>query len=126
MQVVDRLAAVGAAVDHEPVAAGQAERARQLRGDDDEVPEHHGIVVAHVSERRDRPLGNHEHVHGGLRRHVVKREAEIVLVLDPGGDLPADDAAEDGVSHESGRPVSRPAAACGRGGVAASGLPIPS
>ena len=50
MQVVDRLPAVAAAVDDQPVAVFKAERAGQLRGHDYQVAEQVGVVFAGLGE----------------------------------------------------------------------------
>jgi hypothetical protein len=121
VQMVDRLPAVGPAVDDEPVPRLQAEPPGQLRGHHDEVSEQSRVIDRDPGQRLERSLRDHEHVHWRLWRDVVEGEAEIVVVFDPRGNLAANDLGEDGISHRSSRgPPNRPssasaAVACGAG-----------
>src|SRR5208283_969426 len=45
----------------------------------------------------DELLGDDEKVHGGLGPNVVNDDAALILMLDPGGNFPVDDALEDGL-----------------------------
>jgi hypothetical protein len=80
-------------------AAAEAELRGELRGHQDEMAHERGVFGGEVGERRDRLLRDHEHVGRGLRRHVVKRQAAIVFVFDPRGNLAVDDFREDGFGH---------------------------
>jgi len=88
--VVDRLAAVAAAVDHQPIAVGQAERTGQLRRHQHQMAEEVGVIVHDVGQRRNRPLRDHQHVDGRLRGDVVEGEAAVIVVDDSGRDFSAD------------------------------------
>ena len=94
MKVRDGLAAVGAAVDHQPEAGFKAELPRKGAGGRNEVADEGLVRGRHRGDAGDRPLGNHKQVDGGLRVDVVDRDALVVLVLDPRRDFAVDDALE--------------------------------
>jgi len=77
--MVHRLAAVAAAVDHEPVAVSEAELRRELRGDHDEVP-HEGFVGRlEVGEFQDVVISElKEHTYFATIR--VSKDGEIVEI----------------------------------------------
>ena len=100
MDVEDRLAGGGVAVEYRPISAiGMAEFGCDLGG-----RAHHfsyeRIVCRHeVVERADVPARHDQHVRGGLRGDVLEGHDAVVLKDDRGGDLTRDDLAEKTVRH---------------------------
>lgn len=107
VEVGDGFAAVGAVVDHDAVTGGEVELTGHRAGGEQEVAKERLVIGRGGADARDDLFRDDEEVRGRLRRDVVKDDAEVVFVLDLGGDFAGNDAFEEG-GH-------------GGGGVAAEG-----
>lgn len=96
MQMSNSFASVGAVIDHEAKAAGEAEFAGDGAGGEQEVAEDRLLVGRGLADAGNDRLGDDEQVDGSLRGDVVDDDAELVLVFDFGGDFAGDDAFEEG------------------------------
>ena len=103
VQMVDRLAAVAAAIDHHAIAAAELQFAGQIA---DHQPQMWPTSSASPSARSSSDaisfFGNHQHVRRRLRRDVAKRQAAVVLVDDLGRDFLVDDLLENGFCADMG------------------------
>src|SRR5262245_16646391 len=95
MQMIDRLAGVAAAVSDHAISIVEFQLFGQLTNHDHQVTQKRDIVIADGRQRGDFLARNDDHVDRGLRRDIVKRHAEIILMHEPRGDLTVDDALED-------------------------------
>lgn len=99
MEMVDRLAAIPPAIEHEPVAVGDPEISNHIGGHQHEVPDERRILRCEGSNVDDWPLGDDEEVDGCLRVDVMEHQAPIVVMNDPGRNTPGDDFREDRVGQ---------------------------
>jgi len=95
VQMVDRLAAVGAGVDDQAVAVGKVLCAGDFAGGVEELAEALGVVLRGVRVRSDVVFGDDEDVDRRLRIDVGEGEGVLVLVDAGGGDFAGDDFAEE-------------------------------
>ncbi len=102
VQVRDGLAAMRAIVDHDAKALREIELAGHGRSGQQQVAEEGLVVCIRFSNTREVGLGNHKQVHRRLRLDVVDDNAVLVLVLNPRGDFPVDDALKNRLGHASG------------------------
>src|SRR5580704_3028767 len=58
------------------------------------MPHQRRVAVGHGIERRDRLLGNYQHMQRRLRRNIAKSQTLVVFVNDVGGNFPIDDPLE--------------------------------
>src|SRR5437868_2116666 len=99
VQVEDDLVRVAACVDHRaPTRLVQALLVGDLRREGENGRHHR--AVAHLVERGEVPLRDHQDVHGHLRLDVRERDGALVLAQFLRGDLACHDLAEDAVVHE--------------------------
>lgn len=106
MQVKDRLAGVGIAVEHRSISAGGVS---VLFGDrrcgSHDLSNQRIIFRRQVVQRGNVASRNDEHMRRGLRRDVFERDDVVVLKDDGCGNLSGDEFAEKTVAHitSSGR-----------------------
>jgi hypothetical protein len=99
VEMRDGFAAVGAVVDHEAKAAGEVEFLGENAGGEQEVAEKRLVGGGGFTHAGNEFFWNDQQVDGSLGLDVVKDDAELVLVLDLGGDFAVDDALEEGFWH---------------------------
>src|SRR4051812_13532254 len=98
VQVVHRLPSVGAGIDHRAVAPGDAFGRGDLRGGEHDLS--YQRWIAGLVERRDVYTGDDENVRRRLRVDVAEGDGMLVLPYDPGGNLAANNPAEEaGIGH---------------------------
>lgn len=96
MEVVDLLAAAFAVVDdHAEAFLREAEFARDLTRDEEEVTHEGAVLFARGRQARDVALGDHEHVMWCLRIDIAECHAVDVIPDNVGWDLATQDFAED-------------------------------
>ena len=96
MDVVHRLASVGARVHDQPKPApGHPLSLGQHRGGENHLADQRRVLRAQVHQRRDVLVGDDQDVNGSLGIDVSKGGDPIVLVDDVGLDLARRDLAED-------------------------------
>ena len=95
----DRLAAMGAVVDHYTEAFGEVEFLCDCSGRQEEMTEKGLVIGVSLSDTRDQFFGNDQHMDRGLRLHIMKGDAVFILVGDIGRDLAVDDFLKDGFRH---------------------------
>jgi len=109
VEVRNRFAAVAAVVDHDPVAGlRHAQLLRHRRRGEQQVSEQRLVGRPGLTDTRQRVLRDHQHVHGGLRIHIVDGHAEFVLVGEFRGNLPVDDLLKNGFHGRAGSEGPRP------------------
>ena len=96
VQVIDRLAAVSAAVDDGAISVRQTELLGHFLRRQQQVAEQGLIVRLSSSEVGNLLLGDHQHMRRSLRRDVVKRQTQLVFMDDLGWDFFVDDPLKDG------------------------------
>ena len=94
VEVRDGFAAVRAVVDHEAEAGGEVEFTGHRAGGEQQVTEQRLVIGRSGADAGDDLFRDDEEVGGRLRRDVVEDDAEVVLVLDLGGDFSGDNALE--------------------------------
>ncbi len=100
MDVVDRLPAIGLAVEDEARSLLDAsEILGESLGPEDQATDEDAVLGREFHEVRDMPLGNDEEMHRSLRRDIVEGQQVLVLVNLSGGHFAAHDLAEDAVAH---------------------------
>ena len=99
MEVRDGFTAVGAVVDHEAKATGEVEFPGENACGKKEVSEERLVACGGFAHAGNEFFWNDQQVDGSLRLDVVQDDAEVVLMLDLGGDFTVDDALEDGLGH---------------------------
>ena len=99
MEMRDGFAAVGAVVDHEAKAAGEVEFLGENAGGEKEVAEKRLVGGGGFTHAGTEFFWNDQKMDRSLGLDVVQDDAEVVLVLDLGGDFTVDDALEDGFWH---------------------------
>lgn len=99
MEVRDGFAAVGAVVDHETKAAGEFEFLGENAGREQQVAEERLVGGRGLAHAGNELFWNDQKMDRSLGLDVVQDDAEVVLVLDLGGDFAVDDALEDGFWH---------------------------
>lgn len=99
MDVRDGFAGVGAAVDDEAEAIGEAEFFCDGAGGHDEMTEDRLIGGGGIADPGDQLLRNDQQVHGRLGLDVMDDDAAFVLVLDAGGNFAVDDFLEKSLGH---------------------------
>jgi len=87
VEVEDGLLRAGAAVEDGAVV-GMAQFAHQALGDQEEAADKLAVAFFNIVEGGDYSLRDDENMHRGLRPDVVDCDILVVLVGDPGGDLP--------------------------------------
>ena len=95
----DGFAAVGAVVDHEAKAAGEVEFLGENAGGEKEVAEERLVGGGGFTHAGNEFFWNDQKMDRSLRLDVMQDDAEVVLVLDLGGNFAVDDALEDGFWH---------------------------
>lgn len=98
--MLDGLAAVGAGVDYEAIAAFEMLCAGDFAGGGEQFAEQGGVFGQGLGMGGDVAFGDDEHVHGGLRVEVGEGEGVGVLVQALDGDLAGDDFAEEAVGGQ--------------------------
>src|SRR5580704_1460744 len=107
MQVVDLLAAVGIAVQDEPIAAlGDAVLARQVAGDDHHVSEQRFILVGDIVRGRNWLVRHDEDMYRGGGSDVQECDDPRIAEDDVGGQLPRYDFLEKRRHVERSRAVA--------------------
>ena len=97
VDVVDLLPAVAVAVHDEAVAIlGNARLAGQLAGDGEHPAQRQLVIRLHVVDGGDQHVGDDQDMGLSLGLDVAKGGHQVVLIKDVGGDLFADDFAENG------------------------------
>ena len=99
MEMRDGFAAVGAVVDHEAKAAGEFEFLGENAGCEQQVAEERLVVGRGFTHAGNEFFWNDQQLDRSLRLDVMQNDAEVVLVLDLGGNFAVDDALEDGFWH---------------------------
>ena len=102
MQMADRLATVGAGVDDDSIAFGEALLSCDLSGGGEELTEQFGVLGCRGGERGEVLPGDDEQVRGSLRVQVGESYDSVVFVDEFGGDCAGDDFAEDAVGNAHG------------------------
>ncbi len=95
MQMVHRLPAIRARVDHNTIAAREAFVAGNFGGGFKQGAEERGVAGGGVVKRGDVPARNDENVDRGLGVDVGKGEKILILVNRPGGNLTGGDFAKE-------------------------------
>jgi hypothetical protein len=104
VEMRDRFAAIGPVINDEAEAGVmEAFLLRDGLRDDEEVAEQFLVLSGSDRDTGNFPLRNDKDVDGRLGMGVVKRNAGFVLVDNPGGDFPGDDAGEDRTHRISDR-----------------------
>ena len=80
--MVDRLAAIGAAVHDHTISVDQPFFLCQLANHLPEVTHQWAVGIGQCIKRRNFFFGNHEDMAGCLGCHIAKRQALLVLVKD--------------------------------------------
>ena len=99
MEMRDGFAAVGAVVDHEAKAAGEFEFLGENAGCEQQVAEERLVGGRGFTHAGNEFFWNDQQMDRCLRLDVMQNDAEVVLVLDLGGNFAVDDALEDGFWH---------------------------
>jgi hypothetical protein len=94
VEMIDRLAAVRAGIDHHAVAVSEALVAGNLSGRKQQVSEQPRMLFAGVRQRGNMFAGHQEKVHRRLRVDVAEGDAALVLEDEPGRNGALDDLAE--------------------------------
>jgi hypothetical protein len=100
MQVIYRLPAVRAGIDHHAITLGETFRAGNVSSRRKKVPEQSRVRVIAVGERRNMLPRYYQKMRGRLRIDVSKRNALLVLVDELRGDASSHDLAEKAI-HSS-------------------------
>ena len=95
VQVIDRLAAVSAAVDDGAISVRQTELLGDFLCCEQQVSEQRLIRVLSRREIGQLLFRDHQHMRRSLRRDVMKRQAKIVFMDDLGWDFFVDDPLKD-------------------------------
>lgn len=93
-------ATIGTLVHDEAEAVGKVEFFRESAGGEEQVAEEGLVGESGFADARDKFFRNDQQVNRCLGMHVVKGNAEVILVLELGGDFAVDDALEDGFGHK--------------------------
>lgn len=99
MEVGNRFATMRAVVNHDAESGVEFQFAGEITGGEEEVTKEGLIFRRGFADSCDEFLGDDQHVDGGLRLHVVKGDAEIILVCDLCRDLSVDDFLKNGFRH---------------------------
>ncbi|MEY2407800.1 MAG: hypothetical protein QOF48_470 [Verrucomicrobiota bacterium] len=95
MQMRNRFAAIAAIVDHKPVTSGvETQQPGDMGGFQQQMAQQCLIFLFGRSNPRKRGFGHDEYMNRRLRRDVVKRQDEIILISDLRRDLAGDDFLE--------------------------------
>jgi len=119
MEVEDGLAGLGATVDHrapgvQPLLPRHPGRHQQ------QMPQESLVFRTGLRQLGDGFARNHQHMHRRLGGHVAEGQAEVIGVDLLAGDLPPQDAAEDGVATGGGFAKIRAGGLAGGGGLRAA------
>ena len=101
VQVKDALPGLFAVIDDQTKIFFATQRARDLTGFEQQMPQYLLIVGGGVGDFRDGFFRDDQNVDGGLRVDVLERQTAIILIDDIGGYLARDDLAENCPAHES-------------------------
>ena len=99
VEVRNGFTSVGAVVDDETKAAGEVEFPGENAGSEKQVAEERLIGGGGFADAGNKFFRDDEQVNRSLGLDVVQDDAEVVLVLDLGGDFAVDDTLEDGFRH---------------------------
>lgn len=100
MQMGNGFASVGTIVNHDAEARIEIELLGEVSCGEEEMAEQGLVFGSRFTNARDELLGHDQHMHGGLRLHIVKGDTEVVLVRELRGDLTIDDFLKDGLGHD--------------------------
>jgi len=101
MEMIDGLAAVGAGVDHQAVALGQALVAGNLGGGPQQVAEQLAIRLIGIVHRGDVFARRQQYMDGRLRVEVGEGVAQLVLVDRRGGNASVNDFTKDATHSDT-------------------------
>lgn len=99
VQMRNGFAAVGAVVDHETKTAGEFEFLCENARRKQQVAEERLVGGDGFAHAGNELFWNDQKMDWSLGLDVMQNDAEVVLVLDLGGDFTTDDALEDGFWH---------------------------
>jgi len=100
VNVRNGFAGVGAAVDDEAEAVGEAEFFCDGTGGHNEIAEDRFIRGSRVADARDQLFWNDKEMHWRLRLDVVDDDAAFILVLDARGNFAVDDFLKNSFGHD--------------------------
>lgn len=80
MQMVDRLSAVFANVDHHPIACRKLLFARDLSDRPQQMAKQRAVFRSGLRQRSDVLARNHQQMHGRLRMNVRKSDALLIFI----------------------------------------------
>ena len=103
VKVGNRFTAVRAVVHDEAEAVFEIQLPGQSASGAEEVAEQGLVGGSGFADARDEFFRDDQQVNRGLRMEVVEDDAEVVLVLDLGGDFAVDVALENGFGHGRNR-----------------------
>ncbi len=99
MEMGDAFTTVGAVVDDDAVAGGEAIFLRQSRGDEEEMAEDLLVAGVGLTDSRDYFFRNHEDVDWRLWIEVVNGDTEVVFMFNLRRNFPIDDSFKDCFLH---------------------------
>ena len=106
------LAGIAAMVDHDPVAGFKdTQLSRHLLGGEQELPKQGFVGRNGFADSSNDPLGDDEHVNGGLRCNVMEGNPEVGFRHDLSGNLSRDDFFEQGHDNYRMESVMEPSPA---------------
>ena len=82
MQVVNRLAAILAVINDNTEALSQVLLYCDLPGDSQEAAKQCLVLILRPGQLGNGLLGNHQEMNWGLRAHIAKGKAQVILVQD--------------------------------------------
>src|ERR1700722_1813405 len=126
VQVKDRLPSTGADVEHSPVPIFNASLACDVRGSELTIADQFGILSGGFLQSENVFFGNDQNMGWSLRIDIVKRISVFVFVDLLGRYLPANDAAEQTVVHDTSIIWDWRHAALQRGGSPGRGKRVPT
>lgn len=123
MQIINRLAPLGAVVDDDSVPVVQLLLLRHFLGDQQQVSEQLLVLLLRARQLGDRLAGKYQQMDRRLGIDVLEHDALFVLVDEATGDYALGDLAEEGVPPSGGTLVLRhgPDGLLARAGVVGEG-----